>query len=399
MSLAIAATPRFRPADALKLARAVYAAAPRPPHRQPLAALLLQADAFAEVIALLAAADDLSFGEAMTLVHACLAIETPHGNAAALAAALRAEALAESDVAHAAALADRGKAELRLGDAAALDTLHRALQRDSHNRDACNRLVTHHVRANDPRAALALIDALAAQGVGHASLLAGRTLALALLGETEAARAVVGLDRFLHRARVAPPPGRTSLADFHAALAAQLLGHPGLHFERYGTASEQSWRIDALPSPAAPLAGVLLDRIHAAVSDHLATLATLASGDHPWLRARPAAATLHCSCVITDRAGYERWHYHRFAWLSGVHYVQVPPSVAQGADAAGCIAWGLPDGAIGAAAAAAFGETLVRPEAGTTLLFPAHAYHRTFAHKAAERRICIAFDIVPAAAA
>jgi hypothetical protein len=29
------------------------------------------------------------------------------------------------------------------------------------------------------------------------------------------------------------------------------------------------------------------------------------------------------------------------------------------------------------------------------MLFPSHAYHRTFAHESTERRICVAFDVRP----
>ena len=41
------------------------------------------------------------------------------------------------------------------------------------------------------------------------------------------------------------------------------------------------------------------------------------------------------------------------------------------------------------------GETLVRPRPGMLILFPSHAYHRTFAHGTDGSRICMAFDLWP----
>jgi hypothetical protein len=98
---------------------------------------------------------------------------------------------------------------------------------------------------------------------------------------------------------------------------------------------------------------------------------------------------------MTDAEGFELWHVHQFGWISGVYYVDIPEAVTEGDDKGGCIAFGLPDDMVGEEAAAAFGEILVRPTPGLLMLFPSHTYHRTFAHGADERRICLAFDIQP----
>jgi hypothetical protein len=87
---------------------------------------------------------------------------------------------------------------------------------------------------------------------------------------------------------------------------------------------------------------------------------------------------------------------HPDGWLSGGYYPMVPSELGPETGKAGCIAFGLPDGLPGARAAALFGELPVQPKEGQLMLFPSHAYHRTYKHGMAAQRICIAFDIIPA---
>jgi hypothetical protein len=349
-------------------------------------------DAFDATVALLDGADDLDFRDTLMLGRALLAKETTAATIRARETAQRALLAAEDDLQRAAALADKGKAEVRLGDDAAFVSLTSALTLDPYNKDACKRLAALHLGGDDPHAVLAFTAALQQRGVGHSRLFAARALAFARLGDTAAAREVVGLGRFLSRRQLPPPPGWESIRAFNEALAAELSAHPGLRRERYGSASQLSWRIESPASHVAPLT-VALAHLLAAEAERL--IAEHADESHAWLAARPEAGILHSWCAITEDVGYEDWHVHQFGWLSGVYYVSVPDSVARGQDAGGCIAFGLPEDLAGREAAEAFGVELVRPSEGLALFFPSHAYHRTFAHGAGERRICIAFDVWP----
>ncbi|MGV3456789.1 2OG-Fe(II) oxygenase family protein [Sphingomonas sp.] len=387
---------RITAADECALVQAAYARNPASTLlRDRLAVLFNRNDRFAEAIALYAGVDPytLGFAEVLVLVHAHMALEQPTDTARAADLATVAFEVADEDFQRAAALAARGKAQRRMGAIdAAEHSLRQALIHDPHNKDACKRLASLHFDAGAPQRVLDDMAQLDAQGVGHSRLFAAQTLALAQLGQIDAARAQDGWDRFAHRGTLATPAGFDTLDAFNAALAAELLTHPGLRYESYGTASEQTWRIDAPATGAAPRVRQLLDALAGTVDTHLAGLA--AEG-HPWLRARPGTGVLHSWCVITESTGFETWHVHQFGWLSGVYYVQIPDGIATGTDAAGCIAFGIPEDMVGDDAARAFGSTVVRPQAGTVMLFPSHCYHRTFPHGAAERRICVAFDIWP----
>jgi tetratricopeptide (TPR) repeat protein len=388
---------RLSPVQELAIVRAAFSRQPESAMlRARLAALSNLCDAFDDTIDLLdrRSYGAETYGEYRLLAQAYLSRETTPDTRRAREAGVQAYALADDDVARAAALADQAKADIRLGNiAAAKETLTRALALDPASKDACKRLAALHFRAGEAHAALALTHELEARGAGHSRLFAARAVALAQLGEIEAARAATGLAMFRHQQMLTAPPGWPSIAAFNTALAAELLAHPGLRYERYGTASDQTWRIDAPATGDAPLVRTLLAAI---VQLAQAKFDLVGTHDHPWARARPPGGILHSWCVITESTGFETWHVHQFGWMSGVYYVQVPHAIAQGEGDAGCLSFGLSEELAGASAARAYGEERIRPQPGLLLLFPSHAYHRTFPHGQPERRICVAFDIWPA---
>ena len=386
---------RLSAASELEIVRAAFARKLAPEIRVRLVSLLLLRDHFDEVIALLGQCEDLSFDEAIMLAHAYIAGENDEANRLAGFAARRALALAgDDDTRRAVALALCGKTETRLGELdAARACLREALELDPHEKDACKRLAALDFAADDAPAVLTLTGDLAAQGAAHARLFAARGVAHARLGDMDLARAMMDNADLRFAGTLAPPPGWDSIEAFNAALAQELLAHPALRFERYGTASELTWRIDAPVTGRAPLVSALLDRITETLSAHIEGIADVA---HPWVAARPTAALLRSWCVITESDGFENWHVHQFGWMSGSYYVSVPDSIAHGETEDGCIAFGLPDDLAGEAAVDAFGVRVVRPKGGLMLAFPSHTYHRTFPHGQREKRICLAFDLRPA---
>lgn len=369
--------------------------------RLRLARLLNQLDAFDAAIALLTAPDAampeddaLDYDACLVLAAAWFGRDQPGDTVRAYDAAIRAETRAATGAQRSAALADQGKALLRIGrHDAARDRLNDALRHDPGNMQACRRLATELLRTGDAEAVIAMTDRLAAQGVGHTRLFMARMLAFARLGRIAEARAIADPARFRYRQILPPPRGWADIHAFNVALVEELKTHPGLRYERHGTASRRTWRIDALATGAAPIARALLAQIAWTAERHVATLSQSA---HPWLAARPDRGELRSWCVITEGDGFEQWHAHPFGWMSGVYYAQIPDAVVTGRDSGGCIAFGLPDGLIGADSAAQFGEDLVRPQPGLLMLFPSHSYHRTFPHGTADRRLCVSFDIWPA---
>ncbi len=375
----------------LALLRAAYAKLPTPASRGRLTKLLMHDDRQDEVIALLENAPSLDIHEEFDLAHAYLSRETRVDDEKAFHAANRALDLAESDAARANALAMRGKCETRLGQRElALATLQQALSLDPHNKDACKRIAAIEVAAGRSDKVLALTDALFAQGVGHARVFGAQVLAHAKAGDIEAARHAEGFDQLHQKRTLAPPPGWASIAAFNAALTEELLVHPDTRYERYGSASAFTWRIENPSRSDTPLFNALVAQIRESLEEQVAALA---GSDHRWAAYRPDHARLRIWCVITEGNGHETWHVHQFGWLSGVYYVSVPDEIAQGQDRKGCLSFGLPDDILGAEIAAAYGERIVRPQGGMLLTFPSHTYHRTYPHEGQGKRICVAFDL------
>jgi tetratricopeptide (TPR) repeat protein len=361
-----------------------------------LATLQIISDQFDEAIAVLdeCVESSPSFEAYELLAQASLSRETARDNRGAREAARRAFEYSRTNLERAAALALLGKAQIRLGEEmAAQATLERALEENPHSKDAYKRLAALLLRRDAPDDLLRLADQLSARSVGHSRLFASRTLALARLGRIKEAHAFENLALFARRQMLDPPVGFANLAAFNTALAEELLAHPALRFDRYGTASSRTWRIDEPATGGSELLSALYARIGRDVAEFLAGIAHI---DHPWVRARPAAAVLHNWCVITEGPGFEEWHVHQHAWLSGVYYVAVPEAVVHGDGEAGCIGFGLPDELIGKDAADAYGVEIARPTAGLSMFFPSHVYHRTFPHGLREHRICLAFDLRPA---
>ncbi len=93
--------------------------------------------------------------------------------------------------------------------------------------------------------------------------------------------------------------------------------------------------------------------------------------------------------------GFQKSHIHYSGWLSGVYYVTAP-KLSHGDDVrAGCLALGsldLPEGR-----ESPWGIRDIRPAPCRLVLFPSFVPHATLPTKSPEPRICVAFDVVPAA--
>jgi tetratricopeptide (TPR) repeat protein len=364
------------------------------PLRARLADLLIERDRFDHAIALLAdPSAQTAFPLVLALARALLARKGPGDDHRAAQVVEQSLALAGDDRQMARALAEQGKALARLGrEDEAEAAFEQAFALDPQAVSVFKRWSAQQLRRGHFKRVAAVTEELIADGIVHSRVLAARSLALAAGGEIGAAQNLVGLDRFVGTALLRVPAGWPDHSAFNAQVARELLANAGLRYQRFGTASLETWRVDSPATGEVPAIRALLGAIAAAAEEWIAALP---AADHPWLKARPARLELRCWAVITEGAGREQWHMHPFGWLSGGYYVAVPEPVEAGDDPAGCLAFGLPGGHIGVSAAERFGEMLVRPRAGLLSLFPSHAYHSTLAHGAEGKRICLAFDLCP----
>lgn len=360
--------------------------------RLSLASMLVVQDRFKEALALLEQwrTDDVRF--LLLEAAALLSVETPEADRRVQAICTKAREIADSDTRRADALSMAAKACIRLGETEeARKALLEALRLNRHDKDAFKRAAALDLREAPERVAEFAAERVR-EGVLHSRVVASHCLALASLGMMDEARAAQGLDQFFRQEEPAPPAGWNSLEEFNADLARELNEHPDIRYDRYGTASTRTWRIDQPALRRSRIFPALQAMIQREI---LGYVAGLPEGTHPFLQGRPAQASLRNWCVITEGDGHETWHVHQNGWLSGTYYVQVPDHIVAGTGRGGCIAFGLPEDQVGEENAARFGETLVRPRPGLMLLFPSHTYHRTYSHGGSGRRICYAFDVIP----
>lgn len=381
------------PPQVLMLARAAFDANPSPANRRRLMYLLSLDDAHTEMDRRFGNASDLTFPELLLLAYSTLALEEALADRRVVSLCDRALAAATKPSLRAAALATRAKAEIRLGQTStARATLAAALDEDPANMDACKRLAALDLADGRNEDLLGWTGRLVSQGIAHSRLFAARSLALARTGPADHMHQAADREEFHIAGQPPAPAGWADLAQLNAAAAEELLSHPDMRFDRYGSASSQTWRVEHPARSDRPAIGALIKMIMDEVKQRVAMLG---SSDHPWAVARPDRAWLRTWAVITEGDGFENWHVHQFGWLSGVYYVRVPQQIAQGNSKNGCIAFGLPEELVGSAAADRHAEQIVRPQEGLMLTFPSHAYHRTYPHETDDKRICFAFDVRP----
>jgi len=364
--------------------------------RLRLARLLNKLDMFTECIGLLTEATDANddFRAKRALLTAYFGRNSDGDNVHAAQVAERMLASGIHGLDQSYFLAECGKAHLRLGEGEkAIRLLRTALEINPASVNAFKRLALELLHRQQPQKVIVLIDDLVARGVAHSRLLAIKMLALAAMDKQDAARAVLGDEFFVHSEAIEPPPSWPDLAAFNAALADEIWQNEGRRFERYGTSSDRSWRVDHPATGNTPAVAALMAEIMRIAS---VQAASIAKHKNAWSAACPPSAILRSWSVMTEGDGYEKWHMHPEGWMSGGYYVEVPDSVANGLDDAGCLMFGLPGGLIGEHAAQKFHRSVIRPKPGLLTLFPSHAYHRTFPHNGQGRRMCIAFDICPA---
>jgi tetratricopeptide (TPR) repeat protein len=251
---------------------------------------------------------------------------------------------------------------------------------------------------HEPRSVIAACDAWLAACPGSIEAIGLKSVALDQLGERDQARYLVDLDRFVRVVQVErAPDGYADMRAFNAALARHALNHPtlGLPPEAGPHYHCPTLRItdEFLAEPKGPVAA--LERLmNEATRDYLAAVAAVDPA-HPFTVKPPRQWALTAWAAVLDGQGNLLPHIHYDGYVSGVYYCQLPEVV--GAAAPGQAGWfelgRLPDRL---SAAARPEVRAIQPREGMMILFPSYFYHRTVPFEAAETRISIAFDAMPA---
>lgn len=288
--------------------------------------------------------------------------------------------------------ANLGLAQKDAGELAASEAAYRtAIARQPGFADAYFQLAIVLLMRGDSRGVLQLREAYEREHPRDRTFLAFAAIAHDAMGDGAEAARILDYDGLIAQRRIAPPAGWETLDRFNATLAEHLLSHPGLT-ARHGVNTTQSGRQtgDILSRPTGPLEP-LVGRLAEEVARYLDERPV--DPAHPFLSRRPERWSISGWAVVLERGGFQNPHFHGDAWISGVYYVSLPPSVASPKGAHdGWIEFGRPPASV--APDFRHPTRMVQPAEGSLLLFPSYLYHRTIPFDDEATRICIAFDAI-----
>lgn len=290
---------------------------------------------------------------------------------------------------------NRGVAQQALGrDAEAIEDFDKALADEPGQWEARNNLIVSLIRAGQSEAALDACLSYEQLAPAHPRALAYRTAALLELGRRDEAATLLDFERLLWPYKVATPSGFASLRAFNAALAAQVETHTSLAYEPAGKSTHGGSQTGEFAhgndGAAAALRGVMIDAVRAYIAHAREVLPA-----HPFVAALPERWRLATWAVSLQSQGYQGPHFHPDGRVSGVYYVEVPAAVRTAGDHAGSLEFGRTQGADAIGGRAPPLLHLVAPKPGLMVLFPSYFYHRTLPFESTQRRISIAFDVLP----
>ena len=242
----------------------------------------------------------------------------------------------------------------------------------------------------DSASLLAFCEARLEEDPASTAAIFYKAIALARLGRSEAARAVVSLDEHVAICDLAPPAEYDDGEKFRQLLAEEISRNPTLEPDPRGKATRNGRQTRHLRQPDAVTIEALIKQIKRAVQDFEQQLAASDSG---FAQGRPKTARLHIWAVVTGKDGRQKAHLHPEGWVSGVYYVAAP----------------RPDGAsryqgpliLGALDPLTHGvdppwrTREIEPVPGRLVLFPSYVPHATQPSGIEGERISIAFDVVP----
>lgn len=189
-----------------------------------------------------------------------------------------------------------------------------------------------------------------------------------------------------------PPAGWASLEAYLADLATSLNAihlynrHPASQSLRHG--SQTTYRLTGSDDPVIQ---AFFRAIEAPIRQHMARLGP---GTDPLRRRATGDYRIEGAwSVRLNPGGFHKDHFHPEGWLSSAFYVETPDNALDTEERQGWLRFGQPPFITSPPLPP---EHHVRPKPGRLVLFPSYMWHGTVPFTTDERRMTIAFDVVPA---
>jgi uncharacterized protein (TIGR02466 family) len=190
-----------------------------------------------------------------------------------------------------------------------------------------------------------------------------------------------------------PPAGWATRTEFLRDLAAALdrhhlmSEHPSAQSLRHGT--QTTYRLSGSADPAIQ---AFFKAIDAPIREHLAKLG---AGADPLRRRNSGGYRIVGAWSVRLRpGGFHLDHMHHEGWISSAFYVETPDDALEREGREGWLRLGQPPFPTVPELPA---ERFIRPLPGRLVLFPSYMWHGTVPFHTEERRMTIAFDLLPGA--
>ncbi|RAK58793.1 hypothetical protein DJ021_02735 [Phenylobacterium hankyongense] len=257
--------------------------------------------------------------------------------------------------------------------------------------EALNQLAIVQLGLGQPDQALATARRGLALSPDHQSLIgwaatAARALGDPLYGELYDYERMVGVYE------IATPAGWPSLAAYLSELAEVLRRmHPYAQHPFHQSLRHGSQTMQAIAGSTEPAVRAFFQAIDAPIRQHMAWLG---QGGDPHRRRRTDDYRIAAAwSVLLRPGGFHKDHFHPQGWISSAFYVETPEQALATDERQGWIRFGRPPLTLNPPLEAAHH---VRPKPGRLVLFPSYMWHGTEPFTTDERRMTIAFDVVPA---
>jgi uncharacterized protein (TIGR02466 family) len=199
-------------------------------------------------------------------------------------------------------------------------------------------------------------------------------------------------DRMIGVYDISAPDGWASVPDFLADLSAVLQRmHPYGRHPFHQSLRHGSQTLQPLTSSSDPVMAGFFQAIDGPIREHMAWLG---QGTDPLRRLNTGDYRIEAAwSVLLRPGGFHKDHFHPQGWLSSAFYVETPNRALEGDDHAGWIRFGQPPIPLDPPMPAA---RHIEPRPGRLILFPSYMWHGTVPFTTEERRLTMAFDVVPA---
>lgn len=228
---------------------------------------------------------------------------------------------------------------------------------------------------------------------GERLVLTAYIFALADAGQSDTAKAIMGLDELVTIVDCAAPEGYDNVAGFNRNLAEFVVAHPSLVADPVRKSTTGGMQTGELNSSEDRVVEAFVELVNEAVHKTVERWQALGFGDHPVMAYASDRWTLRIWGAVLGAGGYQSPHTHPLGWLSGAYYVQLPQDMQADDPEAGALEFGRPPEHFHIATEPEL--RLVAPAEGRLVLFPSYCYHQTLLFAAAGERISVAFDVMP----